>query len=240
VCVERLKQILGRKLERFDNGTRRFQLAHLTVDKRCDFSVDPACGRNCPVADPAAPDDAGQIFERGEIALALVPVAPVPPTHGFQHGGRIARIAAHRADMRNGSKWACRISGHACEGWLDTCDAAEGGGDPDRSAAIAAEVKDARAEGCGNRGPARRPSGGHVRIVRVAGDPERVAVRHRLPAEFRRRGLPEKDNSGVPHQLHTGCIFCERNIAGDKTAETGGPAFHPDDVLDGGRNAVDS
>ena len=90
---------------------------------------------------------------------------------------------------------------HAPPRLLVAVDAAPGGGDPDRAAAVGALGDRQQAVGHGRRGAAGRPAAVARRVERVARRPEQVVVGAAAQAHHRAVGLADDDRAGALHPL---------------------------------------
>jgi len=88
-------------------------------------------------------------------------------------------------------------------------------------------------------GAARRSSRGLFRIPGITRDAEQRAVGDRLPAEFRCRGLADKDGALLSQQRDRGRVLWIGAGAGGAAAVAHAPVLDPDDILQRRRNAVD-
>jgi hypothetical protein len=131
------------------------------------------------------------------------------------------------------------LSGQA-EARLQPEDAGEGSRDPDRAAAIGADVQSPHAERAGDRGAAARAAGRPLGIPGIAGDAGERAVGDRFPAELRRGRLADQHRTllaqarGCRRVLVPG-LFARRRQA----AAQGRPAPGQDQVLDRRGDAVE-
>ena len=161
------------------------------------------------------------------------PVARVGQRQHGQHQGRVLDGPRHRAEVGHRAERRQRPGRHSPEGRLQPDDAAEGGRDADRPAAVRAEVERPHAESRRDRRAAARAAGGAARVPRVARDLAQRVVGHRLPAELGRGGLAEQHRAGLAQPRGRGRVLSVRRGTGRRPAAAPGrEAAHQDDVLD--------
>ena len=125
--------------------------------------------------------------ERAPIIHAVgrqrVLIALVGPGARLQHQRGVGHRARHRPRVREAPGAAGRVDRHASERGLEADDARAGRGNPDRAAAVGADVERAEPGGGRRRGAAARAARASGRDSRIARDPEEEVVRGADPAE---------------------------------------------------------
>ena len=190
------------------------------------------------------PQPAHAVLEADPVVAAVMgqgePVAAVGQGQHVQHQRGVAHAAGHRAEVGDRAERAQRPGRHPAEGGLEAEDAGEARRDPDRAAAVGAEVQGAHAERAGGRGAAARAAGRPAGVPGIAGDPGERAVGDRLPAELRRGGLADQHRTLLAQARRGRGVLVPGLLARDREAAAQGrPAPGQDQILDRDRDAVD-
>ena len=169
-----------------------------------------------------------------------VGVARVGLGQHVQHQRAIGNGARHRADMGDRIEGRGRIGRHPAIGRLQPVDAGKTCRNPDRPAAVGADMQRTHAAGRRDGSAAARPAGSAFQVPGIARDAGQLGIGHTLPAEFRGRGLAQQHRAMGLEPRHRRCVLGPILIAGDQgRAAQRRPALGQDEILDRGRHTID-
>ena len=160
---------------------------------------------------------------------------------GLQEEGRVSDVAGDGAVLTElaPTAGACGYARHSTLCSLDAVEAAEGGGDANGTAAVAALGEGGKAghlSGGGASAGAARSSGG---IPGVAARRPQPVLRGTLVAQLRCVGLAQDDGPGRPDSLRHHVVGVGDVVFEDEGAVGGTDALGGVQVLDGDGNAVE-
>ena len=214
-------------------GRRLGQPRHLGVD----------AGGVAEARAPGDPQAPHPVLEAGEVVRRFGErgrhVAEIGTTDRLHHQGGIAHAPGHRAEMRHRPERRGREGRHPAEAGFQPVDAAEGRRDADRAGPVGADMQEPEVERRRRGGPGRGAAGGLLRVPGVAGRAGMGRVAEPLPAEFRHRGLGERDGAGLDQAVDDRGVLGRRSVRGGERAAPHRMAGPGDVVLDREGEAVE-
>src|SRR6516164_11054115 len=118
--TKRFAQSFAGQLECVDMSAKILEQPDRLCDGGGHFRIHDSIWRLGPQSDLRAFEDALPQHERRQFADALVPVLDIPPSNHAEHGGRILRRTAYRANVSESAESARRIGRNPTEGRLQS------------------------------------------------------------------------------------------------------------------------